>query len=163
MGESSEAAIKGGYMSSHIGDGTILAGYGGENAPEFSLTSSNIEHVGESLGNDVMTIYFIPIVMNTLGEEGYSKMRVTVSGSASGIPGADSSTPGGSGFVALCRDQGSGVTYIQSNNITSFTGLDESADVTVDLNFIDSGSFTPTYVTIKAWNGTLHIKKIWFE
>ena len=161
--ENARTAILGGYLHDNIGDGSILAGYS-TGSPEMILESDSFSHVGESVyPTQYGTVYFIPIVMRTLSEEGYSSFKVTASGNAVGIPGAYPQTSGGSLYVSVCYANGTGLSRFDSVSTDYGYGTEVEIESTKTINLSSYGSYTPAYVEIFAMNGTARVKKLWFE
>ena len=109
--------------------------------------------------------------MGTYAEEGLVGKRLYImeSGSANGIPGAGSIHYGGDDFIAICgKFSGSNVySRLTSFSTSGHQGTTESEDVITggSNSPIPSydGHYHPSLLELVLYQGTNHIKKIWFE
>lgn len=162
--ETADQAIRGGYLHDNIDDGSILAGYS-VGSQEFILESDSFSHVGESVyPAEYGTVYFIPIVMRTLAEEGYTQFKITTSGNAVGVPGALPVTNGGGFDIAVCEANGVGLSMVgfDTSNSGGY-GTETETEHTNTIDLSSYGSSKPDYIRIFGLNGTGRVKKIWFE
>lgn len=161
--ETARQAILGGYLHDNIDDGSILAGYS-VGSPEMILESDSFSHVGESVYPvEYGTVYFLPITMRTLSEEGYTKLKIIASGNAVGIPGALPVTNGGSFIIGVCAANGTGLTRLNYASTTGGEGTETETEETTEIDLSNYGSYKPDYIEVFGLNGTGRIKKLWFE
>ncbi len=161
--ETARNAILGGYLHDNIDDGSILAGYS-VGSQEMILESDSFSHVGESVvTTEFGTVYFLPITMRTLSEEGYTKLKIISSGNAVGIPGALPITYGGSFIIGVCAANGAGLTRLNYATTNGGQGTETETEEATEIDLSSYGSYIPDYIEVFALNGTGRIKKIWFE
>ena len=156
-------AIRGGGASSHIGTSEILIATG-DNAVDANITNNMICHTGESTDSESCGRgYYLPLDMQTLQTEGYTKLKFTAGNSAYGIPGATETSEGTSEILLLKSNGGAGMSVL--NNLT-FHGEGISQDpsqVTYEIDLTNYQEYVPTYVAILFYTGTTQVSKIWFE
>lgn len=161
--ETARNAILGGYLHDNIGDGSILAGYS-VGSPEFILETSSFSHVGASVSTtEFGTVYFLPLTMRTLAEEGFTKFKIVSAGNAVGIPGALPVTPGGAFIVSVCAANGVGLTRLNYVTTTGGQGTESETEETTEIDLSNYERYKPDYIEVFAMNGTARIKKLWFE
>lgn len=161
--ETARQAILGGYLHDNIDDGSILAGYS-VGSPEFILESDSFSHVGASVSTtEFGTVYFLPITMRTLAEEGFTKFKIVSAGNAVGIPGALPITPGGAFIVSVCAANGVGLDRLNYASTTGGQGTETETEETTEIDLSNYGSYKPDYIEVFGLNGTGRIKRLWFE
>ena len=161
----------GDYFHEDLAAGKCIMGYC-LNSSEITIENNQISHVGRDSRSDygAATLY-VPLVMGTYAEEGLVGKRLYImeSGSANGIPGAGSIHYGGDDFIAICgKFSGSNVySRLTSFSTSGHQGTTESEDVITggSNSPIPSydGYYHPSLLELVLYQGTNHIKKIWFE
>lgn len=160
---SDNMAIRGGGASGHINTSEILIATG-DNAVDANITNNMICHTGESTDPDSCGRgYYLPLDMQSLQTEGYTKLKFTAGNSAYGIPGATETFEGTSEILLLKSNGSTGMSVL--NNLTiSEEGLsDNPPQITYEIDLTSYQEYVPTYLAILFYNGTTHISKIWFE
>lgn len=160
----------GDYFHENLADGKCIMGYC-LNSSEITIENNQISHVGRDSRSEYGgAALYIPLAMGTYEEEGLvgKKLYIMESGSANGIPGAGSSTTAGSAYIATCGKFNGSNAYsrLTSFSISGHQGTTESKDViTGSYNPISSsdGYYHPSLLELVLYQGTNHIKKIWFE
>ena len=157
-----QTAIANGAMYSVIqqDDGATLGNHGTDNNT-ISVVDNCITHIGLGMQASANGVdYYLPVNMQSVLSEGYSKLCIKLGYSKEGI------TAGGSAGYMLMYLYG-----VNSNYSLHYIGGDlfrmPEADVETEVTYntlLDGGtSEIPRYLRLTMSSGTYHIKKIWFE
>lgn len=162
-----QQAIEGGYMTQYIGTEAILACYGTLQEEGYVIEEKAITGVGRSrTGSECGICYYLPVNMQDLQTEGYSCMKVTVSGNAVGLPNAGPNDRGGVANINVMYTPSAGYLSSISLGLNTNGGMgieqetEETATITFSAGDLDK---VPTYIRLSCWGGTTRFKKIWFE
>ena len=162
-----QQAIEGGYMAQYIGTEAILACYGTLQEDGYTIDQNAITGVGRSkTGSQCGVCYYLPVNLQDLQTEGYSCMKVTVSGNAVGLPDAGPNDRGGVANINVMYTPAAG--YLSSISLGLNTnggmGIEQETEETATITF-SAGDMdkVPTYIRLSCWGGTTRFKKIWFE
>lgn len=159
--QGSTAITQGGFSQQIAADdGACFVNYGTDHNL-LTLENNYIKHIGQSLSSSIDGCeYFLPVNMQKMSVEGFSRLYVTLDYSQEGIPDPQ---VGQAGFLYLylCYTDGNMLKNLGYEYFTcsgSPTLAEETHYITMDN---DNGA--PSYIRIAMSDGTYHIKKIWFE
>lgn len=156
-------AIRGGGAAGHFDTGEVLIAVG-SNYVEASISNDQLRYTGNTNDQELSGIsYYLPLSMQSLQIEGYSKLKIAAGNSAYGIPGA-SSTFDGVLIVSVLRSSGPSALSVLNSITISEEGLYQEPEVlTYEINLSSYQEYVPTFVSLEFVVGTSHITKIWFE
>lgn len=153
------------YFTQQIGaaDGKTFESIG-TSGSGIEETGQYLEHIGTSATDENVDgcAIFLPVVMNSLSEEGYSTLHILFDWSTEGIADPSQLEYGIIyGFAKKTEnnqllDIGGGALRLEKTSALTEFEFAESLGGS-GLNWI------PTYIEIRVTHGTYHIKKIWFE
>ena len=159
-------AIRSGGAATYLNTSTILINTG-SNGYDAGIIDGMICHIGNTNDQELSGRgYYLPIVMQSLQDEGYTKIKISVGVSGYGIPGATPQNPSdGVLLFDILKASGSSSLYsLNSIQINEDNGLAENPPMstyTIDLSGYQE--YTPTYIYLGFVVGTSHIQKIQFE
>lgn len=159
--QGSMAITQGGFAQQIAADdGACFVNYGTDQNL-LSLEDGYLKHIGRWLSSDRDGCeYFMPVNMQKMSVEGYSKLYVTLDYSQEGIPDPE---VGQHGFLGLYLHYTSGGNLpTLGYDVFSCSGSPTLAEETHYIT-MDNDNGAPSYIRISMSDGTYHIKKIWFE
>lgn len=155
-----------GAASQYVGTNKILIATG-SNGYDAGIINGMICHTGNT--NDAELSgrgYFLPIVMQSLQDEGYTKLKIAVGISGYGIPGADPEHLSSGTFQVYLQSTNS-PTYsfiLNGKDISKINDLAENPPIEIyEIDLSGYQSYIPSYLFLGFMVGTSHIQKIQFE